>query len=41
MQKFNIKEGPYLGQILKNIERYWIENKFKISDEKINEILKN
>ena len=41
MEKFNIKEGPFLGQILKKIEKNWIENQFKISEEKINEILNN
>ena len=39
MEKFNIKEGPYLGQILKKIEKNWIENQFKINDEKIKEII--
>ena len=39
MEKFNIKEGPYLGQILKKIEKNWMENQFKINDEKIKEII--
>ena len=39
MEKFNIKEGPSLGQALKKIEKQWMDNQFKISEEKISEIV--
>ena len=41
MEKFNLKEGPIIGQTLKKIEKQWIENKFHISEEKISKIVKN
>ena len=41
MEKFKIKEGPFLGQKLKQIEKQWVENKFKISEQKITEIVNN
>ena len=41
MEKFKIEEGPFLGQKLKQIEKQWLENKFKISEQKITEIVNN
>ena len=35
-----MKEGVLLGQVLKKIEKEWIDNKFKISNDRINEIIK-
>ena len=39
MEKFNIKEGPSVGHTLKKIEKQWMDNQFKISEEKISEIV--
>ena len=41
IDKFNYKEGKDLGNKLKEIEKFWIENSFKISDEELNKIVKN
>ena len=41
MEKFNIKEGKELGQKLKEIEMFWIDNSFKITDKQIEKIIKN
>ena len=41
IDKFNYKEGKDLGNKLKEIEKFWIENSFKISDQEINKIVKN
>ena len=41
MEKFNIKEGKELGQKLKEIEMFWIDNSFKIIDKQIEKIIKN
>ena len=41
MEKFNLKEGPIVGQILKKIEKQWIENQFQISEDKISKIVNN
>ena len=50
IQKFNIdgkylieqgmREGVLLGKVLRKIEEEWIENNFKISDDKVKEIIK-
>ena len=32
IEKFNYKEGKELGDKLKEIEEFWIENSFKISE---------
>ena len=39
MEKYNLKEGAYLGRKLKELENLWIENNFKISEREINKIL--
>ena len=41
IEKFNFKEGKELGEKLKEIEEFWIENSFKISDHELNKIIKN
>ena len=41
IEKFNIKEGKELGQKLKEIEMFWIDNSFKIIDKQIEKIIKN
>ena len=39
--KFNLKEGKLLGSILKEIEEHWLNNNFKISNDKIEDIVKS
>ena len=39
MEKYNLKEGAYLGRKLKELENLWIENNFKISEREIDKIL--
>ena len=41
IEKFNYKEGKELGDKLKEIEEFWIENSFKISDTELNKIVNN
>jgi len=41
IEKFNLKEGRHLGSILKEIEDYWLNNNFKISNDKIEDIVKS
>ena len=41
IEKFNYKEGKELGEKLKEIEDFWVENSFKISDQELNNIIKN
>tara|TARA_Y100000590_G_scaffold418251_1_gene518755 strand:- start:441 stop:1715 length:1275 start_codon:yes stop_codon:yes gene_type:complete len=41
IEKFNYKEGKELGRKLKEIEEFWIENSFQISDKELNKIIKN
>ena len=41
MEKFNMKEGKELGQKLKEIETFWIDNSFKITDKQIEKIIEN
>ena len=41
MQKYEIAEGKQLGEKLKIIEREWVKNNFKISDQQIDNIVKN
>ena len=41
MKKFNISQGKKLGENLKKIEDYWIDNDFKINDKDIEKIIKN
>ena len=50
IQKFNIdgkyliergmREGVLLGKVLRKIEEEWIENNFKISDDRVKEIIR-
>ena len=40
-KKFNIPQGKKLGENLKLIEDFWINNNFKISEEQIEKIIKN
>ena len=40
MEKYNLKEGKYLGQKLKKIKDLWVENSFKITNEDIEKIIK-
>ena len=41
IEKFNLKEGRLLGSILKEIEDHWLNNNFKISNDKIEDIVKS
>jgi len=41
IEKFSYKEGKELGNKLKEIEQFWIENSFKITDQELNKIVKN
>ena len=39
IDKFNYKEGKELGKKLKEIEDFWVENSFKISDQELKKIV--
>ena len=39
--KYNVPEGKELGVKLKKVEKKWINNNFEISDEEIQQIIKN
>ena len=41
IEKYNYKEGKELGNKLSEIEEFWIENSFKISDKDLDKIVKN
>ena len=41
IEEFNYKEGKELGAKLKEIEEFWIENSFKISDQELKKLIKN
>ena len=41
MEKYEIPEGKQLGKKLKTIEEEWVKNNFKISDQQIDNIVKN
>ena len=41
MLKFEIPEGKQLGLKLKLIEEEWVKNNFYISDQKLDNIIKN
>ncbi len=41
VEKFNYKEGKELGNKLKEIEKFWIENSFKISEKELIKIVNN
>ena len=40
LKKRGMKEGQSLGNVLKSLEKEWVDNNFKISNEKIEEIIK-
>jgi len=40
MKKFNFTEGKKLGENLKILEDYWINNNFKINEKDIKKIVK-
>ena len=39
MKNYKLKEGKFLGTKLDEIEQYWIENNFKISNEEIKRLI--
>ena len=41
MSKYQIPEGKQLGFKLKRIEKEWIKNNFKISNQQIDNIVNN
>ena len=41
LKKKGVKEGLFMGKILKEMENEWLNNEFKISDEVILKIIKN
>ena len=41
MKKYEIPEGKQLGEKLKIIEKEWVKNNFKISDQQVNNIINN
>ena len=41
MEKYDIPKGKQLGDKLKIIENEWVKNNFKISDQQIDNIIKN
>ncbi len=41
IEQFNYKEGKELGNKLKEIEDFWIENSFKITDQELKKIINN
>ena len=40
LKKKGMKEGQSLGNVLKELEKEWVNNNFKISNSKIDEIIK-
>ena len=41
MTKYKIPEGKMLGKKLKTIEKEWVNNNFKISDQEVENIIKD
>ena len=41
MSKYNISEGKHLGLKLRQIEEEWVNNNFEISDQQVDNIVKN
>ena len=39
LKKKGMKEGQSLGNVLKILEKEWVTNNFKISNERIDEII--
>ena len=40
-KKYKMSEGKMLGDKLKMIEMEWVENNFQISDQQVENIIKN
>ena len=40
LKENGMKQGILMGKVLKKIEEEWIKNNFKISKEKVKEIIK-
>jgi tRNA nucleotidyltransferase/poly(A) polymerase len=40
LMKYGMQEGSLMGKVLKEIEREWMTNNFKISKERIKEIIR-
>ena len=40
LKQKGMQEGKSLGNVLKNLEREWLNNNFKISKERVEEIIK-
>ena len=38
--KRGIKEGPVLGKVIKMLENEWVENNFKISEKRVQDVIK-
>ena len=41
IEKYKLEENKILGQKLKEIEEIWVNNSFKISEDEIENIVKN
>ena len=41
MQKYHVLEGKLLGIKLKKIKDKWVINDFKVSEEEVEEVIKN
>ena len=41
LMKNGMQQGKLLGKVLKQIEKEWIKNNFKITSDKIQEIIKS
>ena len=39
MEKYNLEEGKELGQKLKKIKEFWIENSFKLTNKDVEKIM--
>ena len=39
MEKYNLEEGKELGQKLKKIKDFWIENGFKLTNKDVEKIM--
>ena len=41
MRKYELPEGKQLGEKIKIIEEEWVKNNFKISDNQVENLVKN
>ena len=41
LEKYNLAEGKELGNKLKKIEEFWVNNNFQISEKEIKKIVNN